>query len=177
MILNLALLIVIILLFLLLSMIWPPDSPWSPWWRTSDDAIVESFKLAKLTSKDTVYDLGSGDGRTLVIAARKFKARTIGIEIDPLRYFISKLLVKFSGLSDRVEVRRENFLKSNFSDATVIFVYLVPNALKRLKPKFLGELKPGVRIVSIKYEIDLPVVNSINFKDKYKIRLYRVSKK
>ena len=153
-------------------MVWPPDSPWSPWWRTSDEAIRKALKLAKLSSKDTIYDLGSGDGRSLVIATKEFSAKAIGIEIDPLRFYISKLLAKFSGLSGKITIRRENFLKSDFSDATVIFVYLVPNALKRLKPKFLNELKKGTRIVSIKYEIDLPVVREVAYKDKYKIRLY-----
>lgn len=158
-------------------MIWPPDSPWSPWWRTSDEAIRQAFKLAGTKSSDVVYDLGSGDGKTLVISAKEFGAKTVGIEIDPLRFYISKLLVMFTGLSDKVEVRRENFLKSDFSDATVIFVYLVPKALQRLKPKFLEKLKGGTRIVSIKYKVDLPVVKMINFKNKYEIILYRTPKK
>lgn len=173
MILNLVLIILIILLLLLLSMVWPPDSPWSPWWRTSDKAIRSAFKLAKVTSSDVVYDLGSGDGRTLIIAAKEFGARAVGIEIDPLRFFISKILVRFSGLSNKIIVRREDFLKSDFSDATVIFVYLVPKALERLKPKFL-KLKKGTRIVSIKYEADLPVIHSIDHKNNYKIRLYKI---
>lgn len=155
-------------------MVWPPDSPWSPWWRTSDKAIQSAFKLAKLSSKDIVYDLGSGDGRTLMIAAKEFGARGVGIEIDPLRFFISKILVRFSGLSDKINVRRENFLKSDFSEATIIFVYLVPKALQRLKSKFL-KLKKGTRIVSIKYEADLPLVQTLNHEGKYKIRLYRIS--
>jgi len=171
-ILDLILVVLIIFLLLILSMVWPPDSPWSPWWRTSDDAIRKALKLAKVKSSDVVYDLGSGDGRSLVIAAKEFNTKSIGIEIDPLRFYISKLLIMFSGLGERIVVRRENFLKSDFSDASVIFVYLVPNALKRLRPKFL-ELKKGTRIVSIKYEMDLPVIKSVAFKNKYRIILYR----
>lgn len=173
--LDIVLIILIILLLLLLSMVWPPDSPWSPWWRTSDNAIRKAFKLAGVRKEDIVYDLGCGDGRTLVIAAKEFGAKAIGIEIDPLRFFISKVLIMFTGLSDKIKVRRENFLKSDFSDATVVFVYLVPKALKRLKPKFLKELKKGTRIVSINYEVDLSLVRSINFEDKYKIHLYKIS--
>lgn len=176
MILNVVLIVLIILLLLLLSMVWPPDSPWSPWWRTSDKAIRRAFKLSGVKSSDKVYDLGSGDGRTLIIAAKEFGARAVGIEIDPLRFYLSKFLVLFSGLNNKIQVRRENFLQSNFSDATIIFVYLVPNALKRLKPKFLSELKPGTKIVSVRYEVDLPVVKKIDFERKYKIILYRTPK-
>lgn len=158
-------------------MVWPPDSPWSPWWRTSDKAIREAFKLAGVKSSDVVYDLGSGDGRTLIVAAKEFGARAVGIEIDPLRFYISKILILFNGLSNRIEVRRENFLKSNFSNASVIFVYLVPKALARLRPKFLKELKKGTRILSIKYEVDLPVIRSVSYESKYKIILYRTPKK
>lgn len=158
-------------------MVWPPDSPWSPWWRTSDKAIREAFKLAGVKSSDIVYDLGSGDGRTLIVAAKEFGARAVGIEIDPLRFYISKILILFNGLSNRIEVRRENFLKSNFSNASVIFVYLVPKALARLRPKFLKELKKGTKIVSIKYEADLPIIRSVSYESKYKIILYRTPKK
>jgi len=154
-------------------MIWPPDSPWSPWWRTSDKNIRRALKLAGVKSSDVVYDLGSGDGRSLIIAAKEFKAHAVGIEIDPLRFYLSKLLIKLSGLSNKIKLRRENFLKSDFSDATVVFVYLVPKALERLRPKLLKELKRGTRIVSVKYEIDLPLVKVISHGSN-KIRLYKI---
>lgn len=172
---DLILIILIIFLLLLLSMVWPPDSPWSPWWRTSDKGIREAFKLAGAKNTDVIYDLGSGDGRTLIIAAKEFGARAVGVEIDPLRFYISKLLIMLNGLSDKVEIRKENFLESDFSDATIIFVYLVPKALKKLKPKFL-ELKKGTRIVSINYEAPMKEVRSIDHEGKYKIRLYKTPK-
>lgn len=174
MILNLVIIFVIIVLLLLLSMVWPPDSPWSPWWRTSDEAIRQAFKLAGTKSSDVVYDLGSGDGKTLVISAKEFGAKTVGIEIDPLRFYISKFLIWFNRLTNKIEVRRENFLQSDFSDATVIFVYLVPKALERLLPKF-KKLKKGTRIVSINYKAPLKEIRSIDHEGKFKIRLYRVS--
>lgn len=154
-------------------MIWPPDSPWSPWWRTSDKTIRKAFKLAGVKSSDIVYDLGSGDGRSLIIAAKEFNALAVGIEIDPLRFYISKFLIWFNGLNNKIQVKKENFLNSNFSDATVIFVYLVPKALEKLLPKF-KKLKRGTRIVSIKYEIGLPVVKKIPYTANHKIRLYRI---
>lgn len=176
MILNLSLLLVIVILLIFLSMIWPPDSPWAPWWRTSDDAIRKALKLAGVKSSDIVYDLGSGDGRSLIIAAKEFNSQGIGIEIDPIRFYVSKFLIRLNGLSDKVKVKRESFLKSNISSATIVFLYLVPKALERLKPKLSNELKPGTRIVSIKYEIDFPVVKEILYLGKYKIRLYRTPK-
>lgn len=172
--LNLLLLLIIFILLIFLSAIWPPDSPWAPWWRTSDDKIKKAFKLAGVKSSDIVYDLGSGDGRSIIIAAKEFKARAVGIEIDPLRFYISKFLVQLNGLSNKVEVRRQNFLYSKISDATIVFVYLVPKALERLKPKFLRELKKGTKIISINYELNLPKTKSV-IAEGIKLTLYRIS--
>lgn len=177
MILNIALLLIVILLLIFLSMIWPPDSPWAPWWRTSDKAIRKAFKLAGLKESDVVYDLGSGDGRSLIIAAKEFNARGVGIEIDPLRFLTSTMMIRINRVKDKIIIRRKNFFDVDISRATVVFLYLVPKTLERLRPKFLKELKPGTRIVSIKYEIDLPVVKEITYLGKYKIRLYRTFKK
>lgn len=149
--------VTIILLLILLSMIWPPDSPWSPWWRTSKRIARIMCKLAKITNKDVIYDLGSGDGQAL-LAAAKLGARGVGIEIDPFRVWTSKMLFKFKGIDLKMKVVRKNFFEVDLSDATVIFAYLVPKTLARLKPKFLKELKPGTRIVTFVYKIDLPLI-------------------
>jgi predicted RNA methylase len=138
-------------------MIWPPDSPWSPWWRTSGKIARIMCKLAKINNKDIIYDLGSGDGEALRAAAR-LGARGVGVEIDPLRVLVSKVWIKLSGNSENIEIRRSNFFDVDLSDATVIFAYLVPKTLARLKPKFLKELKPGTRIVTFVYKIDLPLI-------------------
>ena len=152
-------------------MFWPPDSPWAPWWTTSDAKIRESFKLAKVTKKDIVYDLGCGDGRTLIIAAKEFGARGVGIEIDPLRFFISSMLLHSNGLSDRVKIIKGNFYDVNISKASVVFVYLVPRVLEKLKPKFLKELKPGTLLVSYRYKISLPLSS---YDKKNDIYLYKI---
>lgn len=147
----------IILLLFLLSMIWPPDSPWSPWWRTSKRISQIMCRLAKITNKDIIYDLGSGDGQALIIAS-KLGARGMGIEIDPIRVWVSKIWIGLSGGSKKIKIVRKNFFEVDLSDATVIFAYLVPKTLARLKPKFLKELKPGTRIVTFVYKIDLPLI-------------------
>ena len=166
---NLILLGVIILLLMILSWVWPPDSPWSPWWRTNKRTARAMCELAKVEKEDIVYDLGSGDGTALRVAVKEFGARGVGIEIDPLRFFISSMLLHSNKLSDKVQIRRKNFFDVDISDATVIFVYLVPKALNRLLPKFKKELKKGTRIVSYRYEINLPLKKYDKEND---IRLY-----
>lgn len=152
-------------------MIWPPDSPWAPWWRTSDEKIRQALELANVTKKDTVYDLGCGDGRVLILAAKEFNARGIGIEIDPLRFLISSMLLRSSGVSDKVQIKRKNFFDEDLSKATVVFLYLVPKALTKLRPKLLKELKKGSRIVTIRYEANL---NKISENKTLGIKLYKI---
>lgn len=159
----------IIFLFFLLSMVWPPDSPWAPWWRTSKKTARAMCKLAKVTKEDKVYDLGSGEGTALLIAAREFGAKGVGIEIDPARFLFSKFILKTSGLSDKVTIKRGNLFKQDISKADVIFVYLVPKTLERLLPKFKKELKKGTRIISYRYEMNLPLKE---YDKENEIRLY-----
>jgi Ribosomal protein L11 methyltransferase (PrmA) len=156
-VLILCLLIIIILLFLL-SMVWPPDSPWSPWWRTTPQLARVECRLAGVKKGDVIYDLGSGEGTALIIAAKEFGACGVGIEIDPLRVWVSKIKVRLSGVSDRIEIRRDSFWNQDISSATVIFMYLIPRTLIKLRPKFLKELRPGTRVVTFVYKMDLPML-------------------
>lgn len=157
MLLSIILLSVILFLLLLLSMVWPPDSPWAPWWRTNTKTAKAICKLVNVDNKDIVYDLGCGDAEVLLQAAKR-GAKGVGIEIDPFRVFVAKARVFINNFDDKIVIKRDNFFNQNISDATVIIVYLVPKTLERLKTKFLKELKPGVRIVSYRYEINLPLV-------------------
>lgn len=166
---NLVLILIIIFLFFILSMVWPPDSPWAPWWRTSKKIARAQCKLAKIKKGDLIYDLGSGDGTALMIAAKEFGAKGVGLEIDLIRYCISKLLLKLYGVSEEVKVKRKNFFEENLKNADVIFVYLVPKTLDRLIPKFKKELKKGTKILSYRYEINLPLKK---YDKKNRIRLY-----
>ena len=166
---NLLVILAIIFLLLMLSAVWPPDSPWAPWWRTSQKTARAICKLAKVKKGDLIYDLGSGDGTALMIAAREFGAKGIGIEIDPFRYWVSKILLKKNSVTNRVKILRKNFFAQNIKDADVIFVYLIPKTLGKLLPKFKRELKKGTRIVSFVYEINLPLKG---YDKENKIRLY-----
>lgn len=161
--------IIIVLLLLLLSMFWPPDSPWAPWWRTKKQTARAICQLAKVGKADVVYDLGCGTGTALIVAAKEFGAKGVGIEIDPLRFVISTIMIRINRATDRVTIKRKNFFDVDISQATVIFVYLVPKALRRLLPKFRRELKKGTRIVSYRYKINLPLKE---YDKENEIRLY-----
>lgn len=168
---NIVLLVVIFFLFLLLSMFWPPDSPWAPWWRTNKKIARAMCKLAKVGKDDIIYDLGSGDGTALIVAAKEFGTKGVGIEIDPLRAFVSSMLLRSNRLSDKVKIVRKNFFDVDISEASVVFVYLVPKALERLKPKLLKELKPGTLLVSFRYQINLLL---LSYDRKNDIYLYKI---
>jgi len=170
---NIILLLIIGFLLLLLSMFWPPDSPWAPWWRTDKKVARAMCLLAKVDKKDNVYDLGCGDGEALGIAAQEFGAKGVGIEIDPLRYLFSKIRFKINGYDGKVKIIHKNFHDINISPASVIFVYLVPKALTRLKRKFLKELKNGTLLVSYRYKANLPFLAYDEANDIY---LYEIKK-
>jgi ribosomal protein L11 methylase PrmA len=150
-------------------MIWPPDSPWAPWWRTSKNIARIMCKMAGVKKNELIIDLGSGDGTALITASKEFGAKGIGFEIDPLRIFISKLLLKIYKQSGRVKFIRGNFFEKDLSKADIIFVYLVPKTLEKLVPKFKKELKKGTRIICYRYEMNL---NLKEYDKKNGIRLY-----
>ncbi|OGH24267.1 MAG: hypothetical protein A3B47_04765 [Candidatus Levybacteria bacterium RIFCSPLOWO2_01_FULL_39_24] len=130
-------------------------------------------RLAKVNKKDIVYDLGCGDGTALIIGAKEFGARGVGIEIDPLRALISTLMIHIMRVQDKVRIIRKNFYDVNISKASIVFVYLVPRVLQKLRSKFLKELRPGTVIISYRYKIKLPLVD---FDKANEIYLYRIKK-
>jgi len=171
---NGIILFIVFFLLLVLSMVWPPDSPWAPWWRTNKKVARGICNLAKIKKGDVVYDLGCGDGIALLTSAKEHKATGVGIEIDPLRFLIAKMRMVLHGVNNKIEIKRKSFFDEDISKATVVIVYLVPKTLNRLKSKFLKELKPGTRIVSFRYEINLPLGE---YDKKNNLRLYVISKK
>lgn len=169
---NLVLVGIILFLFAFLSWVWPPDSPWSFWWTTSKDVSRRLCRLAKVKKGDVFYELGSGEGTTVLIAAKEFHARCVGIEIDPMRSLISRVRIFFTGSQKEITILQKNFFHVDFSPATVVYAYLVPKALLRLKEKFLKELRPGTRVVSYKYKI--PYLPEIGRDEKAQLYLYEV---
>ena len=126
-----------------------PDAIFVP---TPNDVAARMLALAKVAKEDLVYDLGSGDGRLLIEAAKRHGCRAIGIEIKHELCELSRERARQADLSKLVTIREEDLFQSNFDDATVVALYLFPGLLERLKPKF-EQLKPGTRIVSHQFAI------------------------
>jgi 16S rRNA A1518/A1519 N6-dimethyltransferase RsmA/KsgA/DIM1 with predicted DNA glycosylase/AP lyase activity len=150
--------VLIIILLIVLTFVWPPDSPWSPWWRTSKKKAIAACRLAKISKSDIVYELGSGDGEFILTAAESFHVKkAIGIEIDYTRYYVSQLKKQLRKTRN-TEFVRKDFKKVKLNEATVVYFYLVPRVIKRIMPKLKKELRPGTRIVSYRYELPLPLI-------------------
>ena len=103
---------------------------------------------------DVVYDLGSGDGRVLVEAAKTYHTRAVGVEADPIRVLISRLAVAVHHLGGQVSVVWDNFFHVNLSEATIVTVFLSQGANQKLKSKLMAELRPGTRVVSHEWTFD-----------------------
>jgi len=120
---------------------------------TPHKVVKEMLKLAEVKKDDVVYDLGSGDGRVVIAAARDFGARGVGIELDKALVTESTTNAREAVVAERVKFLEEDFFVSDLSTATVVTVYLLPELNIRLIPKFLKELKPGSRVVSHRWEM------------------------
>ena len=123
-----------------------PDVIYVP---TPTEVVDAMLKVANVRRGDVLYDLGSGDGRIPITAAQKYNVtRATGIEINPERIQEAQQNLISAGVGDRVSFRNEDLFEANFSDATVITLYLLPALNVKLLPKMLKELKPGTRVVS-----------------------------
>ena len=126
------------------------DVPFVP---TPEKVVDRMLEIAKVGPNDMVYDLGSGDGRIVIAAAKKHGARGIGIDIDPERIKEARANARSAGVSDRVEFREGDLFKTDLSEATVVTLYLLSGVNLQLRPKLLSELKPGTRIVSHAFDM------------------------
>jgi SAM-dependent methyltransferase len=115
--------------------------------------VREILKLAEVNKDDVVYDLGSGDGRIVIAAARDFGGRGVGVELDKELVAESVKNAKEAGVAERVKFIEEDFFTVDLSNATVVTVYLLPELNERLISKFFKELKPGSKIVSHRWEM------------------------
>ena len=125
-----------------------------PFVPTPPVVVEEMLRIANVGSEDFVIDLGSGDGRIPIAAAKKFGARGIGVDRDPERIEESVYAAERAGVADRVEFRREDLFTFDVSRATVVTMYLLPSVNMRLRPRLLSELKPGTRIVSHDFDFE-----------------------
>ncbi|MEM9925581.1 MAG: class I SAM-dependent methyltransferase [Cyanobacteria bacterium P01_D01_bin.50] len=127
-----------------------PDIAYIPCTQEIVEAVL---KLAAINSQDILYDLGCGDGRILITAAKQYGASGVGIDIDPFIIESARKKALQNSVSEKLEFYRQNLFDSNFSNATVIFIYLLPHLNLRLRPQLWKQLKPGTKIISRDFDM------------------------
>ena len=127
-----------------------PDVVFVP---TPSDIVDAMLTIARVGSSDLVYDLGSGDGRILIAAAKMYGAHGVGIDIDPERVREATANARANNVADKVTFRQEDLFTADISPATVVMLYLSPSVNSRLVPKLMKDLKPGTRIVSHAFDL------------------------
>jgi ubiquinone/menaquinone biosynthesis C-methylase UbiE len=121
---------------------------------TSPEQVVEAMlKIADVKKGDVVYDLGCGDGRIVIAAAKKYGVRGVGIDHNPDLIADAKEAAKAAGVESLVKFERNDLFDADIHEASVVMIYLLPNINLKLRPKLLKELKPGTRIVSHEFGI------------------------
>ncbi len=127
-----------------------PDVVFVP---TPQEVVDAMLKLANVHQGDVLYDLGCGDGRIPVSAAKEYGIRAVGIDIDPQRIQEANENARKAGVTQLVQFRRQDLFKANFKEASVVTLYLLPELNVKLRPRLLAELKPGTRIVSHQFDM------------------------
>jgi SAM-dependent methyltransferase len=124
-----------------------------PYVPTPQPVVEQMLKMAAVRPDDVVYDLGCGDGRIVITAAKMFGARGVGADIDPQRIRESNANARQAGVTGRVKFVRQDLFKMDLREATVVTLYLLPEVNLKLRPKLLRELRPGARIVSHDFDM------------------------
>ena len=120
----------------------------APFVTTPHEVVSRMLELAEIKKGDILYDLGSGDGRIVLAAAKIFGIRAVGFEIDPVLIRDSRQIIKEAGMEELVEIREQDIRTIDFSPASVVTMYLYPAANLRLRPVLMRGLKPGARVIS-----------------------------
>ena len=131
----------------------PKDNIAGPYVPTPWVIVDAMLKLADIRADDVVYDLGSGDGRLVITAAKRYKARGVGVELQPELIELANAGAKKEEVADRVKFIQGDLFETDIREATVVTLYLLPRFVTRLVPRFMAELRPGTRIVSHDYPL------------------------
>ena len=142
---------------------------------TKPDRIRKALKLVGLKQDETLYDLGAGDGRVLLIAAKEFGAKAVGVEIGPIQCLLIWLRVTTGGFSNKIKIQWGNFFKSDLSEADVVFIYATSTEVTKLAPYLEKQMKQGSRVVSI--SADFPEWEPSMFDDYDLIFVYEMPPK
>lgn len=131
----------------------PTETPSVPYVPTPENVVEQMLELANVSGDDVLYDLGSGDGRIPITAAEKYGTRGTGVELDSELVQESRANAEAAGVSDRVEFLQQDLFQTDFSEASVVTLYLLPDVNIELRSKLLEELEPGTRIVSHDFDM------------------------
>jgi SAM-dependent methyltransferase len=126
------------------------DVPFVP---TPQDVVDRMLSLAKLARTDTLYDLGCGDGRIVVTAAKRYGAHGVGIDLDPARIAEARSHARKAGVENRVDFKVADLFDTDLSPASVVSLYLLPEINRKLRPRLWAQLKPGSRVVSHAFDM------------------------
>jgi SAM-dependent methyltransferase len=142
----------------------------APYVPTPQSVVDRMLEIAQITSKDVVYDLGSGDGRIPITAAKKYGARAVGVDIDPERIAEAEVNAKAAGVEKLVTFKLQDAMETDVSEATVVTLYLLSSSNLKLRPILTRQLKPGARIVSHAFDMgDWEPAKEEQFEDEHGI--------
>jgi len=162
---------IVFILAVIVWMLWPLviGAGWIP---TPKKVVRKMLQLASVGADDTLFELGSGDGRIIFMAAKEFGAKAVGIEADPVRVLWTLIWIRLKGLKDQVSVLWGNFFKKDLSAASVVAIYQSRDVNNRLNDKLMRELKPGTRVVSYSFTFDS--WEPIKVDEESKVYLYKL---
>jgi hypothetical protein len=152
-----------------------------PFVPTPQDIVERMLEMAEIKKGDVLYDLGSGDGRIVITAAKKYGIRAVGFEIDAELVRQSRENVRKEGVAKLAEIRQQDILTVDLAPATVVTMYLLPDVNLRLRPRLLSQLRTGARVVSHDFDMgDWKAVKTLNVKDSsgwdHTLYLWRIEK-
>jgi len=147
---------------LLAVMVIVPALFGAPWHPISRRDLKRALDFCDAKAGERLVDLGSGDGRVLIAAAKEYDLIGTGIEIDPIKVWLANLRVRWAGVQDKVKIVQANIFDTDYGEADILFIYLTHQALDRLFPKILEQLKPNVKILCYRFCIQGMTPDKVN---------------
>jgi len=147
---------------LLAVMVIGPAMFGAPWHPISRRDLKRALDFCEVEAGERIVDVGSGDGRVLITAAKEYDLIGTGIEIDPIKAWLANLRVRWAGVQDKVKIVRANIFDTDYGEADILFIYLTHQALDKLFPDILDQLKPTARILCYRFCIQGMTPDKVN---------------